>query len=148
LEKAESVKQSIHNYLETDYQEQMYLKNVGSFEKLDKKDLEKFSILDDMDYRAKLSLLHDDTFFKYPVKLRKDFGLDKLAISEWFIHKKYSAWDLWAALIYLFRKSKLTELTDVSLYNDDFHGNFLYVLKELYNFTDNEVEEFAGGFDT
>jgi len=128
------------------YRLYMALYHTPSFKKLDTELKDEIGIYDE-DHFEELKEKISTSPFKFPVKPRQDTNLIKIAIMEWFNFLRNSAFDLWSATNYL--TSHLDSLDHSYDYSDNENiAEFLYLLREVYKFSDDEIQKIAGDFDT
>jgi hypothetical protein len=103
-------------------------------------------VYDEYTFKWQKEIMSDNAF-KFPVDPKKDNDMIKITIMEQFKFWRGSAWDLWSVITFLAgRLDTLDHSVDWS--DGSKMGDFLYLLKQVYGFTDRQIQDFAGGFDT
>jgi len=117
-----------------------------SYKDLDQELIDDADLWDEEIYEEVKEYISDSSL-QFPVNVRENTDMVKLALVEWFAYVRNRAWDLWSAVSYL--TGNLDTINQERDYSENENiGRFLYVLREVYGFTDSQIQKIAGDFDT
>ncbi len=95
-------------------------------------------------YELKEALREDEVFGLQLNRPPKSDKSVKLFLMRWFNQLREKAWDLWSALAYFSNGTGL----GADIEEDPDLAGIIYIVKEVYNFTDDEIERTMGDFAT
>jgi hypothetical protein len=145
MEHPKEFKKEIESFFSAVYRIYTAIRISKRYKDLDPELVDEADIYDEDYYNDLKEMLFEDPF-KFPIQIKEDTALIKLAIIEWFKFVRGSAWDLWSAVGNLNRFLETTG--DYDYYDNEKIAEFLYTLKVVYDFTDSQIQNIAGDFDT